>query len=411
MNLEGIDWVRLSFVDVRGVSNSVLVPADRFDGVTRHGQAFDGSALEGRVRTLESDMLLRPVLSTLARVAPGVARVVCSIHRPDGERWSADSRHALESAQERFDLPDGVTVSAELEWYLLEPSGEPVDRSGYFDESESTGSAVVRSVADHLLTSGIPVEACHHEAGPGQYEIDLGALAPLDLADALVLAKQVIRERASDAGLRATFMARPFVDLPGSGLHLHQRGDGGLLRDDGELTDDGKHFVAGQLAHAQALCALAAPTVNSYKRLHSGPEAPGAIVWAHTNRAALLRVSSYRGADASIEYRGADPSTNPYLVLTGLFAAAADGLDRTLPLPSPIEEVPGGFDRAAESVRFAPLPRSLDEALDALVSDDVVLDAFDGQLLNRFVDARRAEAEQYRAYVTEWEREQYLDEA
>ncbi|MBV8951501.1 MAG: glutamine synthetase [Actinobacteria bacterium] len=409
--LEGVTWVRLSFVDVRGVSNSVIVPSDRFDTVLRHGQPFDGSALEGRVRTLESDMLVRPVPSTLVRIAPGIARVVCTIHRPDGTRWSADSRQALESAPEHFSLPERMTVSAELEWYLLDGSGNPVDNAGYFDESESTGGVVVRGVADQLLASGIPVDACHHEAGPGQYEIDIGALPPLELADALVLAKQVIRERASDAGLRATFMARPFAELPGSGLHVHQHGNGELLDDDGNLTAEGSCFVAGQLAHAQGLCALAAPTVNSYKRLHSGPEAPAVVVWAHANRAALMRVSSYRGADASIEYRGADPSTNPYLLLAGLFAAAADGLDRKLPLPSPTEEAVGGFDPVISEVRFAPLPRSLDEALDALVSDDVLLDAFDGELLNRFVDARRAEAEDFRAYVTGWERDHYLDEA
>jgi glutamine synthetase len=410
VDLTGVDWIRLSFVDVRGVSNSVLVPAARFDDVVRHGQAFDGSALEGRVRSLESDMLVRPVASTLVHLAPGLARVVCTVHRPDGARWGADSRHALESVIDRSDLAEELRVSAELEWYLLGADGLPVDAAGYFDESESTGELVTRGIGEQLARSGVPVDACHHEAGPGQYEVDLGALPALDLADALVLAKQVIRERASEAGLRATFMARPFADLPGSGLHLHQRGGAALIADDGKLTDEGRCFVAGQLEHAQGLCALAAPNVNSYKRLHSGPEAPAAVFWAHVNRAALLRVSSYRGTDASIEYRVADPSANPYLLLAGLVAAATDGLERDLELPPPLEEAGGGFDPVPSSVRFEPLPRSLDEALDALVGDDVLVDAFDGELLNRLVDARRAEAEQYRAYVTGWERDRYLDE-
>jgi glutamine synthetase len=281
----------------------------------------------------------------------------------------------------------------------------PVRRSTTPDtsnESESIGGAVVSGVAEQLLSCGVPVDVCDHEAGPGQYEIDLYALAPLDLADALVLAKQIIRERASDAGLRATFMARPFADLPGSGLHLHQRGDGALLCDNGDLTDDGQRFVAGQLAHAQALCALAVPTVNSYTRLHSGPEAPAVVVWGHANRAALLRVSSYRGAD---------PSANPYLLLAGLFAAAADGSTARWRCHHRSRKPRAASDPVASSVRFAPPPRSLDEALDSLVNDDVIVDAFDGQLLNRLVDARRAEAEEYRAHVTGWERHRYLDEA
>lgn len=410
VDLTGCEWVRLTFVDVRGVSNSVTVPAARFDAVVRNGQPFDGSALEGRVRTLESDMLVRPVPSTFVGVAPGIARVVCTIHRPDGSRWSADSRHALELACSDFDLADDVTIAAELEWYLLDASGDPVDFAGYFDESESVGGDVVRTVAAQLVASGIPVDAWHHEAGPGQYEIDIGALSSLALADAVVLAKQVIRERASDRGLHATFMARPFTELPGSGLHLHQRGRE-LVSAVGELTRAGRCVVAGQLAHAPGLCALAAPSVNSYRRLHSGPEAPAAVVWAHVNRAALLRVSSYQGDDTSIEYRLPDPSTNPYLLLAGLFAAASDGLERDLELPAPVEEAAGGFDPVASSVRFAPLPRSLDEALDALVADDVLVDAFDAQLLTRLVDARRAEAEEYRSQVTEWERARYLDEA
>jgi glutamine synthetase len=205
-------------------------------------------------------------------------------------------------------------------------------------------------------------------------------------------------------------MPRPFATEPGSGLHLHQR-LARLVDAAGNLGVDGRGFVAGQLTHGRGLCALAAPTVNSYKRLHAGPEAPGAVVWAHNNRAALLRVSAYRGPDASIEYRGADPSANPYLLFTGLLAAGLDGMDRGLDLPSPAEESARGYDPAASELLLEPLPRNLDDALDALVADDVLVDSFDDQLLARLIDGRRAEAETYRGLVTNWERERYLDEA
>ncbi|HKN38898.1 MAG TPA: type I glutamate--ammonia ligase, partial [Acidimicrobiia bacterium] len=225
-----------------------------------------------------------------------------------------------------------------------------------------------------------------------------------------VLAKRFLREVAAERGLRATFMARPFHGEAGSGLHLHQRSD--LLLDaDGKLTPAGGAYVAGQLRHARGLSALAAPNINSYKRLHSGPEAPAAVVWAHANRGALVRVSSYLGQTASIEYRGADPSANPYLLLAGLLVAGRQGIDDELELPPPLEEDTEGFDPAAtDSVRFEPLPRNLDEALDAFLADDVLVDAFDHQLVSRLVDGRRAEVDEYRGLVTGWERERYLDE-
>jgi glutamine synthetase len=218
-----------------------------------------------------------------------------------------------------------------------------------------------------------------------------------------MLAKQAVREAAFDVGLRAAFDARPLDGAPGSGLHLHQRARL-LLDDSGTLTTDGESFVGGQLRHARALSALAAPTVNSYKRLHSGPEAPSAAEWARLNRGALIRVSSFRGGDASIEYRGADPSANPYLVVAALLAAGVDGIAAELTLPPPSDEdVLGGYDPAAATVRYDALPRDLDDALDALLSDDVLLDAFDGQLVSRLIDGRRAEAAEYRSRVTPWE--------
>jgi glutamine synthetase len=410
VDLDRVEWVRLSFVDVFGTSNSVQIPASRMPEVLERGAMFDGSALEGRARHLESDMLLRPDPATLVDLGDGVARAICTVHTPDGVRWPADPRYALESiVADAGDLGDGITVGAELEFYLLDGSGVPLDTAGYFDEPESPGSVLVRSAAQRLLACGISIDAWHHEAGPGQYELDLAALAPLRLADAIVLTKQLMRELARSQGFTATFMPRPFDDQPGSGLHLHLRMPDALVDDHGDLGETGRGFVAGQLAHARALSAIAAPTVNSYKRLHAGPEAPSAIVWAHMNRAALVRVSSYRGVDASIEYRGADPSANPYLLIAGLIAAGLDGIDQELELPARAEEAAGGYDPIRTELRIEPLPRTLDDALDALLADDVIVDAFDEQLLGRLVDGRRAEAHAYGALVTEWERARYLD--
>jgi glutamine synthetase len=207
-------------------------------------------------------------------------------------------------------------------------------------------------------------------------------------------------------------MARPLSGQPGSGLHLHQRIGALLVDGDGGLTDMGRSFVAGQLQHARGLSALASPTVNSYKRLHSGPEAPSAAVWAHANRGALIRLSPAGPGGATIEYRSADPSANPYLLFAGLIISAAHGVGTQLDMPPAVEEQSIGFDPVAtDSTRADLLPRDLEEALSALQIDDVLADAFDPQLLSRLLDGRRAEAAEYRAQVTPWEIDLYLGDA
>ncbi|HVT77387.1 MAG TPA: glutamine synthetase family protein [Acidimicrobiales bacterium] len=411
-DLSGVAWVRLTFVDVFGTGNSVQLPAERFAEACERGLPFDGSALEGRARHFESDMLLMPDPETVTSITGDTARVVCTAATIEGAPWAGDPRTALATTLSRYDdLREVYTASAELEFYILDREGQPVDAGGYYDEEEGPGDSVTRTAAARLRSAGVRVNGCHHEAGPGQYEINLAPAPPMALADGIVMAKQLIKEAAQEQGVRATFMPRPLNDLPGSGLHIHQRAGDAFFDEKGRLTDDGRRFVAGQLTHARALSALAAPTVNSYKRLHSGPEAPSAAFWAYTSRAALIRVSSFRGDDASIEYRAADPSSNPYLLFAALLSAGAHGLEADLELGPPGDEDVGGYDPAGESQRYQSLPRDLDSALDALLEDDVLVDSFDPQLLNRLVDGRRSEAEAYRAHVTTWERGAYLEQA
>jgi glutamine synthetase len=390
------------------------IPVSRFAAAAANGEPFDGSALEGRSRVIETDMRLRPDADTLIRLGGGTARAVCTVLTKDGAPWAGDPRVALAAAvAETGFLGREYTASAELEFYLLNAEAHPIDAGGYFEDAGGAGMAVVRAAADRLSAWGIGVDSCHHEAGPGQYEIDLAAASAVGLADAIVLAKHAVRAAAAaDAGLRASFMPAPFAGEAGSGLHLHQRAGARLADANGTLSDEGRGFLAGQLAHARGLCALAAPIVNSYKRLVAGPEAPSAAVWAHANRGALLRLSPDLGGGATLEFRGADPSANPYLLLAGLLVTGAWGIQTGAELPPAFEEELGGFDPAAlDSARFELLPRDLDEAIGALVADDVLVDAFDAQLLTRLVDGRRAEADAYRTQVTPWEVERYLDEA
>lgn len=404
-----IEWYVCSFVDVFGQTGSMVIPAASFEDAIANGVPFDGSALEGRARVLESDMRLRPDPSTVVQLDDERAQAWCAVVDASGEPWPVDPRTALVQVIDRFsELAENIRFGAELEFYLLGPDGQPVDGARYYSDLDGPGADVVLEVASTLTTRGIPITAVHSEAGPGQYELDIGLLPPLAFADAVVHTKDVLRRAGRRNGLTATFMARPLPDEPGSGLHV-QQASSLLLAEDGKLTDHGSGFVAGQLAHASALCALAASTINSYRRLHASPEAPGAAIWGRVNRAALVRLGAGPGAGAVIEFRGADPAANSHLLVAGLVATGAAGIELDLELAPPNEESTAGFDPASQSQRFAPLPRSLDDALDAFALDDVLADAFDPRLVRVLLDGRRAESEAFRAHVTTWERDWYRD--
>ena len=388
--LTGIHWVRLSFVDVFGTGNSVQIPATRYDEAAERGTPFDGSALEGRARYLESDMLLRPVPATLVELGDGIARVVCTAHTPDGTRWTGDPRFALESLLDDVgEVGEQLTVAAELEFFCSTWTTDPSTRaatsmssrasappspgtppsSSSPAESRSTPATTRRARASTSSTSprsprsGSPTawSSPSRSCGTGPGRTGCGPRSCRDRSPT-----SPVRASTSTSAWRAASSTPPAAS-----------------------TSKAAASSPVSSRTAAGLSGLAAPTVNSYKRLHAGPEAPGAVVWAHTNRAALLRVSSYRGPDASIEYRGADPSANPYLLLAGLLAAGIDGLERGLELPSPAEESAHGYDPTVAETLLEPLPRSLDDALDALLADDVLVDTFDDQLLARLVDGRQ----------------------
>jgi glutamine synthetase len=404
-----IQWYVCSFVDVFGQTGSLVVPDTAFDDAVTNGLPFDGSALEGRARVLESDMRLRPDPDTVIDLGDGHAQAWCAVVDSGGAPWPVDPRTALSLIVDReSELAAGMRLGAELEFYLLGAEGEPVDSANYYSDLDGRGADVVLQAATTLAERGVPIAAVHSEVGPGQYELDLGLLAPIEFADAVVRTKDVLRRTARRAGLTVSFMARPLPDEPGSGLHVMQSSSL-LLGADGKLTEVGRSFVAGQLAHASGLCALAAGTVNSYRRLHAGPEAPSAVIWAHVNRAALIRLGAGGGDAAGIEYRGADPAANAHLLVAALIATGAAGIEDDLDLAPPSEESTAGFDPASDSQRFAPLPRTLDDALDSFALDDVLADAFDARLVQVLLDGRRAETEAFRAHVTTWERDWYRD--
>ncbi|MGI8968968.1 MAG: type I glutamate--ammonia ligase [Chloroflexota bacterium] len=429
---EEVRFVNLQFTDIIGAVKSVTIPIHQFADSIEHGTWFDGSSIEGFARIAESDMYLKPDISTFQLIPwergdNTTARVICQVFTPDDVEFAGDPRHIL---QRMLNRAQGMGLEfytgPELEFFLLVPGDNgreaplPHDRASYFDLSTDLALTVRKEMVNALQDMGINVEASHHEVAIGQHEIDFRYGQALATADNAVTFKYTLKAIAQLHNLHATFMPKPIFGVNGSGMHVHQSlfreetGDNAFLdlSDEYGLSAMARHFIAGQLAHARGMCAVLASTVNSYKRLVPGYEAPVYISWARVNRSALIRVPRITPAkpkSARIELRCPDPSANPYLAFAVMLAAGLDGICRELPLPDPIEENLYHFD--SERLRqsgIEMLPGSLAEALDQLERDDVIMDALGEHICDRFLEAKREEWEEFRMQVTPWELERYL---
>jgi glutamine synthetase len=426
-----VRFVALWFTDITGLVKSVMIPAAELENVLENGSHFDGSAIEGFARVAESDMVLAPDLSTFV-VLPWTsgeaktARLICSIYTQNGDPFIGDPRSLLVKA---LDQAQGMNLrfktGMELEFFLfpLDAAGQPQvnaqhDIAGYFDIPDDPIRSMRRSMLAALSDLGIRVDSTHSETGSGQHEIDFQYDDALRSADNILTARIVLKTIANHYSYFCTFMPRPHVDLPGSGMHTHQSlhdlASGiNLFSDrDGEygLSDIARFFLAGQLEHARAMCAVLAPLVNSYKRLGTSFEAPVNVTWAHVNRSALIRVpSTAPGKDyhTRLELRCPDPTANPYLAMVVMLQAGLDGILHKMTLADPMEETLMG-SLPGRMRQIAVLPHSLDEALDALSNDDVILSALGPYVSDRYIAAKRQECDEYNRQVTEWEVRRYL---
>ena len=425
----GVQQVELQFADVTGAVKTVAVPARRIAAVLADGEWFDGSAIEGLAREVESDMYLRPDPTTFSIMEPaGVpcARLICEVVTPSGEPYPGDGRGTLRSLLDQAESAGlGYLVAPEIEFFLFPADSiGPLadDPSSYFERSRGRSRRVELEIVASLETMGIHVESSHHEVASGQFELDLPLLPALVAADTITTLKPTIKELARERGMQATFMPKPLADAAGSGMHTHQvlvaRSGRSVFDDTSDaygLSAIAKAFLAGQLEHAPGMCALVAPVVNSYKRLVPGYEAPVAGSWGRHSRGALIRVPTpIHGATSMdevfgtrLELRLPDPSCNPYLAFTAMLAAGLDGLDRGCELGPPLEELEHGFGGTGHSVT-KPLPASLGEALVALEDDDIITAALGSELLELFLSAKTLEWESYRRQVTPWERDTYF---
>jgi glutamine synthetase len=430
---DGIHFISLQFTDILGTIKSITIPVGRLEEVLERGTWFDGSSIQGFARIYESDMVLMPDPETY-RVLPWSAperrraRIICDLFRPGGSPFDGDPRTVLRRVLERAHKQGyQFNTGPELEFFLFKKNGAlatqpvPHDVGGYFDFSPRDEAQRVRSdIILALEAMGMEVEASHHEVAAGQHEIDFRYDDALVSADNAMTFKYTVKAIAATHGLYATFMPKPLFGVSGSGMHAHQsmfdqQGNNLFYDPDDEyrLSALAYSFIAGQLTHARALAAVVAPTVNSYKRLVPGYEAPVYICWAQINRSALIRIPRYspgRANSVRAELRCPDPSCNPYLAFAVMLAAGLDGIDRGLAAPPPVNEDVYDFDEDDLRERaIGVLPGTLGEALQELTADPVIRDALGEHVYRAFTRAKQAEWDDYRIRVTEWELARYLE--
>lgn len=429
---DGIRYINLQFVDILGIVKSVTVPTHELEDCIAYGKWFDGSSISGFARVAESDMYLKPDLSTYA-VLPweqgrhASARIICWVHTPQGEPFPGDPRQVLRRALSELDsLGYSFQVGPEFEFFVFNDDGTPapkpasLDQAGYFDLATDASGDFRKEVVDAVEALYIPVESSHHESASAQHEIDLKYDNAMKAADSSVTLKYAVKAVAQRRGQYATFMPKPMHGVPGSGMHIHQSffdlrsGENAFHSPDHAygLSDLARHFIAGQLHHARGMCAVLSPLINSYKRLVPGYEAPVYISWARINRSALIRIPKFSPGNpraTRVELRCPDPSCNPYLAFAVMLKCGLDGIKRELPLPKPIEENLYQLDSTRLRQREVELlPSSLGEALEEFKKDTVVQDALGEHVFQRFVEAKQMEWDDYRKQVTPWELEHYL---
>ncbi|MCY7326151.1 MAG: type I glutamate--ammonia ligase [Microbacteriaceae bacterium] len=428
----GVKFIRLWFTDVVGTLKSVAIAPAEVEGAFAEGLGFDGSAIEGLTRAYEADVLAHPdpttfqILPWRGEVDP-TARMFCDITTPDGQPAVADPRNVLKrTLAKAADRGFTFYTHPEVEFYLLKssqygPKGpQPVDKAGYFDNVPGGTAHDFRRRSVRMLEDlGISVEFSHHEAGPGQNEIDLRYADALTTADNIMTFRTVIKEVAIEQGVYATFMPKPLADAPGSGMHTHMslfEGDTNAFFEAGaqyQLSKIGRQFIAGLLTHAPEITAVTNQFVNSYKRLWGGDEAPSFVTWGHNNRSALVRVPLYKpnkGQSARVEYRAIDSAANPYLAFSLMLAAGLKGIENGYELPPEAENnVWSLSDAERKALGYKQLPASLDRAVSLMEESELVAETLGEHVFNYVLLNKRQEWRDYRAQVTPYELKSNLE--
>ena len=428
---ENVQFLRLMFTDLYGTIKNVEVPVSQLDKLLDNKLMFDGSSIDGFVRIEESDMWLYPDLSTWMIFPWGsehgkVARIICEVYTADRKPFMGDPRNNLMRVLDEMKA-EGFTdfnIGPEPEFFLfkLDPeTGKPTmhlnDNGSYFDFAPvDMGENCRREIVLELERMGFDVEASHHEVAPGQHEVDFKYEDALHACDNIQTFKLVVKTVARKHGLHATFMPKPLAQVNGSGMHINMSlfdKNGNVFYDengDQKLSQKAYYFLGGLLKHARSFTAVTNPTVNSYKRLVPGFEAPVYVAWSGRNRSPLVRVPMAREQGTRFELRSVDPSANPYMAIAAILEAGLDGLRNKIePAASVDRNIYAMDEEERRENGIKDLPSILHNALKELKNDEVIQGALGEHLFNNFVEAKTLEWDSYRQDVSQWERDQYLE--
>lgn len=425
---EGVKFIKLWFADILGRLKSFSITPRELENAIDNGKGFDGSSIKGFARIDESDMLAKPDLETF-RLAPWEtgkykeAIMFCDILNPDGMPYPGDPRFVLKRNLQSL-AKDGyqMMVGPELEYFYFTENSQPklVDEGGYFDLPSPDIANDLRN--DTILTLeqlGIPVEFSHHEGSPSQQEIDLKYTNALQMADRVMLYRNVVKEIAHKHGYYATFMPKPIYGINGSGMHTHQslfKGSRNMFFDPNDhefyLSDIARHYLAGLLKHTPEMTLVFNQWINSYKRLVPGFEAPAYICWARRNRSTLVRIPMYtpgKGDSTRIELRSPDPACNPYLTFACMLAAGLEGIENKYELPEPVErDVYQLSTEERQAFGIKSLPGSLIEAINEMEQSQLARRTLGDRIFRHLLTSKRVEWDSYRVQVSEWETKEYL---
>ncbi|MFX1237791.1 MAG: glutamine synthetase family protein [Promethearchaeota archaeon] len=425
---ENIKFIYLQFTDIHGIIKSFEINAKRIEDFLEEGENFDGSSITGYGAIEESDKVAIPDPSTFYmlpwRKNNKVARFICDIYKPDGDKYEGDPRYILQKAVKKAEA-EGLTFycAPEMEFFILNKDGKeiykPSDMRGYFDYDPYDINEQMRyTIAEYCDAMGIEIEALHHEVAFGQHEVDFKYDKAVDSADNTITIKTIIKTVAAQNDMTATFMPKPFPGINGSGMHVHQS----LWKDDKNLFYDEKDkanisltmkkWISGQLKHAKAMCCVLSSWPNSYKRLVPGYEAPVYIAWGFRNRSPLIRVPDFHGRPnaARNEIRCPDPAGNPYLQFAVLLSAGLDGvLSDDIEIVEPTDKNVYHFStKDLEKSGINALPGSLRQALVEFKGSDFMKEVFGEETFKNYYYAKLEEFDAYRISVSQWERDRYI---
>lgn len=428
---ENVKYIRLQFSDMMGTIKNVEIPTSELEEAFEGKVMFDGSSIEGFVRIKETDMYLLPDLNTwlvldFEQTKYGkVARLICDVYNTDGTPFEGDPRQILKRVMKRANALgySSFNIGFEPEFYLFKLDENDntkiklTDHGSYFDQAPLDPSEDVRrDIVLELEQLGFNIEASHHEVGPGQHEVNFKYANAVEACDNLQTFKAVVKNNARKNNMYATFMPKPVKGLAGNGMHTNCS----LFDKDGnnafydttnklELSDICYRFMAGIMKHARSITGITNPTVNSYKRLTPGFEAPCYIAWSPQNRSSFIRIPASRKMGTRIEIRSVDPTCNPYLALAVILEAGLDGIENNLQCPLPTYENLFKLTREErEEAGIKNLPNNLYDALKEVKKSSIVRNALGEHTYKKFIFATQKIWEEYQIEVHDWELKKYL---